>query len=117
LSKYFPKAKEKRNNEKMEIKIDGISVNNEKYVIYLLLELKPSLSISFLIDFFTSKKINANKIASKIILVINKYCRFCWVSFKKLLSMKVKNVKNPTNNVIVKIIMINMFFLIKSSIR
>ena len=36
----------------IEIKIDGIKVNNEKYVIYFLLDVRPSLSISFLIDIF-----------------------------------------------------------------
>mgnify|MGYP001456841401 CR=1 FL=1 len=60
LSKYFSKAKENKNNEKIEINIDGIKVNREKYVIYFLLALKPSLSISFLIDFLISIKIKAN---------------------------------------------------------
>jgi hypothetical protein len=30
LSKYFSSAKENRNNEKIEIKTDGINVNNAK---------------------------------------------------------------------------------------
>ena len=76
LSKYFSKAKEKRNKEKIEIKIDGIRVNREKYVIYFLLEFKPSLSISFLIEFLTSTKININSETSKKIFKINKYCKF-----------------------------------------
>ena len=42
LSKYFSKAKEKRNREKTEIKIEGIRVNKEKYVMYLLFDDKPS---------------------------------------------------------------------------
>ena len=56
LSKYFSRAKVKRNSENIEIKIDGISVNNAKYVTYLLLEFIPSLSISFFIVFLISKK-------------------------------------------------------------
>ena len=60
LSKYFSKAKENRNSENIEINIDGIRVNKEKYVIYFLFEVKPSLSISFLIDFLISWKINTN---------------------------------------------------------
>ena len=41
LSKYFSKAKENKNNEKIEIKIDGIKVNNEKNKIYFLLDIDP----------------------------------------------------------------------------
>ena len=71
MSKYFSRAKEKRNNEKIEIKIDGINVNKEKYVIYFLLELSPSLSISFLIDFLISKIKMNNKIIKKYLELIN----------------------------------------------
>ena len=60
LSKYFSNANEKRNNENIDIKIDGIRVNKEKYVIYLLFDVRPSLSISFFIDFLISIKINTN---------------------------------------------------------
>ena len=49
LSKYFSKAKEKRNKEKIEIKTEGIRVNKENTVIYFLLDFKPPLSISVLI--------------------------------------------------------------------
>tara|TARA_B100002052_G_scaffold204885_1_gene187178 strand:- start:101 stop:277 length:177 start_codon:yes stop_codon:yes gene_type:complete len=55
LSKYFSKAKEKRNREKTEINIEGIIVNNEKKVIYFLFDLDPSTSISFFIDFLISE--------------------------------------------------------------
>ena len=41
LSKYFSKAKENRNNEKIEISNDGINVNNEKKIIYFLLATEP----------------------------------------------------------------------------
>ena len=94
MSKYFSKAKEKRNNEKIEIKIDGINVNKEKYVIYFLLELSPSLSISFLIDFLISKKIKMNNKNNKKIFRINKYCKLSWFNSIKLLLINVKNVKN-----------------------
>ena len=75
LSKYFSKAKENKNNENTEIKMDGINVNKEKTVIYFLLEFRPSLSISFFIDFFISKKININNKKSNKIFKINKNCK------------------------------------------
>ena len=75
LSKYFSKAKEKRNNENIEINIDGIKVNKEKYAIYLLLEVRPSLSISTLIEFLISLNIDRNNKKSKKIFIINKYCK------------------------------------------
>ena len=69
LSKYFSRAKVNRNNENIEIKIDGIRVNNAKYVIYFLLDVRPSLSISFFIDFLISLKMNKNnKISRKIFI-------------------------------------------------
>ena len=40
LSKYFSSAKENKNKEKTEIKIDGINVNKEKKVIYFLFALE-----------------------------------------------------------------------------
>ena len=67
------KAKENKKSEKIEIRIEGIKVNNEKYVIYFLLEARPSLSISVFIDFFISKKINPNNKINKKIFKINKY--------------------------------------------
>ena len=56
LSKYFSKANENKNNEKIEINIDGIKVNKAKNVIYFLFDFEPSTSISFLIDFLISIK-------------------------------------------------------------
>ena len=77
LSKYFSRANENRKSEKIEISIDGIKVKSEKYVIYLLFDDKPSLSISFFIDFLISLKINTNNRASKNIFRISKFCKFC----------------------------------------
>ena len=57
LSKYFSRAKENKNSEKTDIKIEGINVNKEKKVMYFLFALDPSITISFLIEFFISKKI------------------------------------------------------------
>jgi len=63
-----------------------------------------------------SKKIKTKKKNSKIIFDISRICKFCSVKSIKLLSMNVKRVKKPTNNVIKKIKVINIFFLIKSII-
>ena len=101
--------------ESDEINIEGISVNKEKYVIYLLFEDKPSLSISFLIDFFISLKINIKSKKSKKIFNINKYCKLSWFNSIKLRSINVKNVKKPINSVILDRIIMNIFFF-KNSI-
>ena len=76
MSKYFSRANEKRNKEKIDISKEGIKVNNAKYVMYFLFDLIPSLSISFLIVFLISKKIKIKRNASKTIFRINKYCKF-----------------------------------------
>ena len=115
LSKYFSSANENKNNEKIEIKIEGINVNNEKYVIYFLLDVRPSLSISIFIDLFISIKINVNNRKSKKILRINKYFKLSSVNSIKLLLIKVKNVKNPINNVILDKIIMKIFFFKKSN--
>jgi len=75
LSKYFSKAKENKNNEKIEIKIEGINVNKVKNPIYFLLELDFSIFTSSLREFLTSLKIIMKKIRSKTILRINKNWR------------------------------------------
>ena len=69
LSKYFSKAKENKNNEKTEIKIEGIKVNKEKNAIYFLLALEPVTFISFLSEFLTSIKIKMNTRAYGLITV------------------------------------------------
>ena len=61
LSKYFSRAKENKNNEKIEIKTDGIKVNNEKKPIYFLLDLDPSVLISSLNEFLTSTNVTPKK--------------------------------------------------------
>ena len=72
LSKYFSKAKENKNNEKTEIKIDGINVNNEKNIIYFLLVVEPLIFMSSLSEFLTSIKIIIKKIKSNATFNINK---------------------------------------------
>ena len=104
-----------RNNENIDISNEGIKVNNAKYVIYFLFDFNPSLSISFLIAFLISKKIKIKR-SNKTIFRINKYCKFCSDSSIKLLSIKVKKVKKPTDNVIINRNIKYMFFLIKSYI-
>ena len=61
LSKYFSRANEKINNEKIEINNDGISVNNEKKTIYFLFATVPLTFILLLIEF----KISLNIITKK----------------------------------------------------
>tara|TARA_B000000609_G_C23990968_1_gene249741 strand:- start:373 stop:618 length:246 start_codon:yes stop_codon:yes gene_type:complete len=65
LSKYFSRAKEKRNKEKIEINIDGIKVNKEKKAIYFLLALDPLTLIFDLKAFFISRNIKTKKINNK----------------------------------------------------
>ena len=84
--------------------------------MYFLLDFNPSLSISFLIAFLISKKIKTKRSESKAIFKINRYCKFWLESSKGLLSIKVKKVKKPTDNVIINRNIKYMFFLIKSYI-
>ena len=76
LSKYFSSANEKRNNEKTDISIDGIKVNNEKKAIYFLFALDPSTFMSSFNEFFISKNISAKKINNKTTFDISNDCRF-----------------------------------------
>ena len=76
MSKYFSKAKENKNSENIEINTDGIKVNKPKYVIYFLLDLKPSLSISFLIALLISIKIKIKSVIKRNIFRTNKICKF-----------------------------------------
>ena len=84
--------------------------------MYRLFDFKPSLSISFLIDFFTSKKMKINNKKSNKILRINKYCKLFWFNSIKLLFIKVKKVKKPINSVILDRIIMNIFFFKNSNI-
>ena len=71
--KYFSRAKENK-NKKTEINRDGISVNNEKKIIYFLLAIEPLTLILFLIEFFTKKiiiKKANNKKYLQIIDILN----------------------------------------------
>ena len=56
---------------------------------------------------------NKKNIINNKILDNKRYCKFWTLSLIKLLSKKVKKVTKPNNNVIIKIITINKFFLMK----
>ena len=116
LSKYFSRAKENKKSENIEISNYGMKVNSAKYVIYFLLDLRPSLSISFLIALLVSTNIKINKRNNKTILRMSKSCRFLSDNSIKPLSIKVKKVKKPTDNVIINRNIKYMFFLIKLAI-
>tara|TARA_Y100001960_G_C14312598_1_gene651490 strand:- start:240 stop:614 length:375 start_codon:yes stop_codon:yes gene_type:complete len=117
LSKYFSKAKENKNNEKIEISNDGINVNKEKKIIYFLFAIEPLTFILFLIEFFISTKIITKKIINKIMFKIKKLLRFFSFSGKKLLSKKVRKVRKETANVNTKISIINRFLFMKVNIN
>ena len=114
--KYFSRAKENKKREKIDMSIDGIKVNKAKKVIYFLFDFEPFTSISFLIDFFISRKTKTKKNISNTMFTSNKYCKLTSFNSIKLLPINVKNVINPTNNVIKKIKIIKIFFFINSSI-
>ena len=59
---------------------------------------------------------NMNNKKSKNIFEINKYCKFFSFNSRKLLSIKVKNVKKPMNSVILDIIIMIIFFFKNSNI-
>jgi len=84
--------------------------------MYFLLDRKPSLSMSFLMAFLISLIIKINNKNKKKILSISKNCKFCSDKSIKPLSIKVKKVKKPIDNVIINNIIKYMFFLIKSNI-
>ena len=46
-----------------------------------------------------------------------RYCRLVSVNSIKLLFIKVKKVKNPTDNVTTKIVVINIFYFINRNIN
>ena len=84
--------------------------------MYFLLDLRPSLSISFRIAFLISKKIKIKSNANRTIFKTNNNCKFWSDSSITLLSIKVKKVKKPMDSVIIKRNIKYMFFLIKSYI-
>ena len=81
--------------------------------MYLLLEVRPSLSISFLIVFFISKKMKIKSKNNKPIFKTNNNCKFLFDSSTKPLPKKVKKVKKPIDSVIINKNIKYMFFLIK----
>ena len=84
--------------------------------MYFLFELRPSLSISFFIAFFISKKMNTKSKKSKKIFKINNNCKLLSDNSMKPLSIKVKKVKKPIESVIIKRNIKYIFFLINSYI-
>ena len=59
LSKYFSSAKENKKVKKLKSILKVLKWRGKISNIFLF-DFKPSLSISFRIDFFTSKKMNTN---------------------------------------------------------
>ena len=84
--------------------------------MYFLFDLRPSLSMSFLMVFLISKKINTKRRTNKKIFKISKNLKFSSESLINPLSIKVKKVKKPIDNVIINRNIKYMFFLIKSYI-
>ena len=70
------------------------------------------LNIALLI----SRKIKTKSKINKIMFSINKYCKFSSDNSIKPLSIKVKKVKKPIDNVIINNIIRYIFFLINSYI-
>ena len=113
LSRYFSKANENKKSEKAAIKTDGINVKREKNAIYFLLAFDPLTFMSFFNEFLISLKVTRKKNSNKTIFAIKRFCRFYCVNLIKLLSIKVKKVKKPIDNVVTKIRIINKYFFIK----
>ena len=72
--------------------------------------------MSFLMAFLISKKINTKRNINKKIFKISKNLKFWSESLIYPLSIKVKKVKKPIDNVIINRNIKYMFFLIKSYI-
>ena len=64
----------------------------------------------------SGSKINTKSVVKRRIFNIKRYCKFLSVSFINPLSIKVKNVKKPIDNVIINNIIRYIFFLINSYI-
>ena len=86
-------------------------MNRANTVIYFLFDFSPSLSISVLIALLISKKINTKSEVKSRILTIKRYCKFLSVNLINPLSIKVKNVKKPIDNVIINNIIRYIFFI------
>ena len=84
---------------------------NETNLQYLL-----AINIFLLIFFFVLIFFEIKKNSSKTMFPNNNICKFLSFNSMKLLSINVKNVKKPTNNVTKNIKIINIFFLINSFI-
>jgi len=67
LSKYFSNANVNKNNEKIEINNDGMSVNSEKNTMYFLFATDPLTLILFFIEFVISLNIIIKKISKSAI--------------------------------------------------
>ena len=102
--------------ENIEIKIDGISVNSEKNTIYFLFATEPLTLILAFIEFDISLKIKMKKTNKKTIFAYKSIFKFWSLRSTKLLSKKVKNVMKPNNNVVKKIIKMNVFLFMNSNI-
>ena len=87
-----------------------MSVNKEKKTIYFLLTVEPLTFISSLREFLTSTKIMIKKTKSSATFKINNNWRLNSFNAIKLLSINVKNVKKPTDNVIINIKHTKIFF-------
>ena len=61
LSKYFSKANENKKSENIEMRSEGIRVNNEKKIIYFLFAIDPLTFILFLIELDISLNIIMKK--------------------------------------------------------
>ena len=107
--------KRKRNNENIDIKIDGIRVKKRKNKIYFLLEMEPLTLIFCFNEFFISRKISKKNSKSRKISINNRYFKFSSLILTKLFSINVKKVTKPRINVIKNITTTNMF-LFKNAI-
>tara|TARA_B100000965_G_scaffold19709_1_gene14738 strand:- start:131 stop:352 length:222 start_codon:yes stop_codon:yes gene_type:complete len=65
LSKYFSKANENKKSENIEIRSEGIRVNNEKKIIYFRLAIDPLTFILLLIELDISLNIIIKKSINK----------------------------------------------------
>ena len=71
--------------------------------MYFLFAREPAMSTSIFKEFFTSLKIRKKNNINKTTLIIKSIWRFSSLSLIKLLSIKVKKVKKPSDNVIINI--------------